>query len=303
MHELFYPQILAAYPQAVRIVDSQSYRLGYLPYPARITFETTTGVQTTCVLKVNQQPHLIAHEAYVLQILSELPLAAPRVLAGPLTLTAQDQAFTALLMSELPGQPLPWIALADLAKANLTCQLLHTAVDRLHELTALVRTHDIGACLPSVTLEDELQNIRKSAGQWLAVPHFAQALSLVQELWPRFVLPLVFSNGDYNPLNFLYHEQRLTGWIDFEHACFEDPYIGFAKFFLWANDESGWGAGVKFGLVERYLYNHNIEPATFLLRLILRGLWHIKDSDLDKPPAYMLQVVEDAVTRLKHMCG
>ena len=253
------------------------------------------------MLKVNRQPHLIAHEAYVLQLLSELPLAVPRVLADPITLTVQGQAFTALLLSELPGQPLPWIALSVLAEADLTCQLLHTAVDRLHELTALVHTHDIGARLPSVTLEAELLNIRKSAGQWLAVPRFDEAVTLVQDLLPRFILPLVFSNGDYNPLNFLYREHRLTGWIDFEHACFEDPCIGFAKFFLWANDESGWGAGVKFGLVERYLYNHNIEPAAFLLRLILRGLWHIKDNELDNPPAYILQIVENAVTRLKHM--
>src|SRR4051812_31933998 len=115
MHEPFYPQLLAAYPQAVRIVDNQSYRSGYLPYPARITFETSTGTQTTCVLKVNQQPHLIAHEAYVLQLLSQLPLTVPRVLAGPITLTVQGQAVTALLLSELPGQPLPWIALTDLA--------------------------------------------------------------------------------------------------------------------------------------------------------------------------------------------
>lgn len=60
---------------------------------------------------------------------------------------------------------------------------------------------------------------------------------------------------------------------------------------------------MKFGLVERYLYNHHIEPAAFLLRLILRGLWHIKDNDLDNPPTYMLQIVEDAVTRLKHIIG
>jgi aminoglycoside phosphotransferase len=284
MHEMFYPQLLAAYPQAVRIVDSQSCRPGYLPYPARITFETTTGVQTTCVLKVNKQAHIIAHEAYVLQLLRELQLAVPRVLADPIPLTLQGQSLTALLLSELPGQPLPWIALADLADANLTCHLLHTAVDRLHELTSLVRTHDLGTRLSSVTLEAELQSIRKRADHWLAVPLFGEAVTVVQELLPRFILPLVFSNGDYNPLNFLYSEGKLTGWIDFEHACFEDPYIGFTKFFLWADDESGWGAGVKFGLVERYLYNHNIEPAAFLLRLVLRGLWHIKDNDLDNPP-------------------
>jgi len=301
MNDIFYPQILAAYPKAARIVDSHAYRTGYLPYPARITFETITGVQTTCVLKVNQQAHLIAHEAYVLQLLREVQLAVPEVLAEPIPLIGDVQSFTALLLSEVPGQPLPWIALTDLADAHLTCQLLHTAVDRLHALTNLVRTHDHKNRLPSVTLAAELQHIGDSAGQWLDVALFREGMLMVQELLPRFVVPLVFTNGDYNPLNFLYRDNKLTGWIDFEHARFEDPYIGFAKFLLWANDASGWGAGVKFGLVERYLYNHNVEPAAFLFRLVLRGLWHIKDCDLDNPPHYMLQVVENAITRLKDM--
>ena len=90
----------------------------------------------------------------------------------------------------------------------------------------------------------------------------------------------------------------ITGWIDFEHACFEDPFIGFAKFVLWADDEYGWGAGAKAGLVERYLYEHHVAPVAFLVRLVLRGLRHIQDTNPADPPHYLLGVITDAVGRL-----
>jgi len=109
----------------------------------------------------------------------------------------------------------------------------------------------------------------------------------------------VFSNGDYNPLNVLVHDDVLSGWIDFEHACFEDPHIGFAKFVLWADDRYGWGAGAQAGLVERYVYEQQVASAAFFVRLILRGLHHIQGTDPMHPPRYMVQVVTDTVRRLK----
>ena len=122
----------------------------------------------------------------------------------------------------------------------------------------------------------------------------------MQPILPTVMTPIVFSNGDDMPLTSSMWTRLLTGWIDFEHARFEDPYIGFAKFLLWANDEYGWGAGAKAGLVERYLYVHDVTSAEFLIRLVLRGLWHIQGDDPAAPPEYMLRVLANAVTRLRH---
>jgi hypothetical protein len=158
--------------------------------------------------------------------------------------------------------------------------------------------HPVAALLPSRTLEAEAQAIRARRGDWLEVPLFRDALNLVQTAIPRYPSPLVFSNGDYNPLNFLVKDDALVGWIDFEYACFEDPYIGFAKFLLWADDAAGWGAGAKSGLVERFLYRHQVAPAAFLVRLVLRGLLHLQDGSPTNPPGYMLQVISDAAYRL-----
>ncbi len=158
--------------------------------------------------------------------------------------------------------------------------------------------HPIAAIVPSITLESELQTIRVRGGSWFDVPLFAKAFACVQTNIARFCDPLVFSNGDYNPLNFLVADDALVGWIDFDGACFEDPYIGFAKFILWADDASGWGAGARVGLVERYLFEHQLPQVAFFVRLVLRGLYHLQDTSPTDPPRYMLQVITDAAHQL-----
>jgi aminoglycoside phosphotransferase len=267
-------------------------------YPARIVIETEDGSRQTWVLKAHDHADLIVHEAQVLRALTDIGFPVPHVFAGPIDLPAQDQRMTAILLSELPGMPLPWFGPIDLLTADRTCRLLATAIDALHGLTDTIRHHPVATTLPAVTLEAELHTILDGAGPWLHVPAFANALQVVRAALPSIHSPLVFSNGDYNPINFLAMDETLTGWIDFAHACFEDPYIGFAKFFLWA-DDSGWSTGIKAGLVERYLYQHNISQQAFIPRLVLRGLWHLQGHDPHHPPQYMLSVIQDGVARLQ----
>jgi Ser/Thr protein kinase RdoA (MazF antagonist) len=291
--------ILRLYPQAAKILAIQSYRPGYLLYPAHVTLETTTGEQVICVAEASTDVAKINYTAAIMRALRSAQLSVPAVIGGPVLIQDEREALALILVSEMPGQPLPWIALNDLALANRTCQLVHEAVDRLHGVTAALLAHPIAARIPSFTLASELQMIRANGGPWFDVPLFAEAFALVEATHAQVSIPLVFSNGDYNPLNFLVDNDELVGWIDFEHACFEDPYIGFAKFLLWANDDSGWGAGAKAGLVERYLYKHNVAPADFLVRLLLRGLRHVQEASVAEPPVYMLGVIDDAVQRLK----
>ncbi|HEX5414697.1 MAG TPA: phosphotransferase [Chloroflexota bacterium] len=283
---------------SARIVAVESYRPGYLPYPARVTLEKTDGTRTTCVLKVGTAIDRIAHEARVLRALTDLGRPVPEVLAGPLAVESQGQQYAVLIMSELPGQPLPWLGLTDLDTANRTGCLVQEAVDALHAATEQVRAHPIGDLLPCVTLESELQEINATRGPWSDVPLFREAVDLLKVALPLLATPLVFSNGDYNPLNFLHDGQSITGWLDFEAARFEDPYIGFAKFLLWSDDEYGWGAGAKVGLVERYLYARNVAPSAFLPRLVLRGLTHLSGHSPEKPPHHLLDVIANAVHRL-----
>lgn len=310
--------LLAAYPSGARVIDVQSYRPGYLPYPARVTVQQQTEPEGTqqqqqayCVLHVDENADKIARLARVLLALHELGLPVPKVLSGPATFHKEgnsSSSSTALLVSELPGKPLPWFGLSDLDEAHLTCQLVCEAVDALHSVTARIGEHEVRGILPRITLTSELDAVRERVGPWLDLPLFQEAVELLTGILPTITTPLVFSNGDYNPVNFLHAGNQLTGIVDFEHACFEDPYIGFAKFFLWGND-GGWWSGIKAGLVERYLYAHNVAPIEFLPRLVLRGLRHLQEGAMaaanpQNPFAelqYMLSVLADGVARLKNV--
>jgi hypothetical protein len=183
-----------------------------------------------------------------------------------------------MLLSELPGQPLPWLGLSSLAEADRTCRLLISGVDQLRRLTEPIRRHSVAPTLPHVTLAAEFKKIEGRATEWRAVEPFARALALLPEALVAVAVPLVFSNGDYNPLNFLHEGEALTGWVDFAAARFEDPHIGFAKFLIWSRDEWGWGTGVKAGLVERYLYARSISRREFAPRLALRCLHHLQEE-------------------------
>src|SRR5262249_18502445 len=153
-----------------------------------------------------------------------------------------------LVMEELPGEPLPWLGLSSLADADLGCRLTIQAVLRLHAQTDYVK-QQAGDALPSFSLAAELVEIAAQGGEWVGGALYAEAGRLLPPVLAAVPTPLVFSNGDYNPLNFLHEGETLTGWIDFEHACFEDPHIGFAKFLLWSRDVFGWATGARAGLV------------------------------------------------------
>jgi thiamine kinase-like enzyme len=100
---------------------------------------------------------------------------------------------------------------------------------------------------------------------------FAQAVELALPAVTAIDTPLAFSSGDYNPGNFLWDGERVTGFIDFTWACFEDPYISFAKY--WLHD---WFPLHKAGLVEHYLETQGLTLADFAPRLAVRCLWTLQ---------------------------
>jgi hypothetical protein len=174
----------------------------------------------------------------------------------------------------------------------------------LHELTEAIGQHEIAPSLPQITLSMELNEIVQSGGEWLGVDRFARAVDCLHRTVRDVEIPLVFSNGDYNPLNFLCNGQTVTGWVDFEAACFEDPHISFAKFLIWGRDDYGWGTGVKAGLVERYLYAQNVSRRGFAPRLVLRCLHHLIREVSPRGEAdtaqrgHMLDIVEKGLADL-----
>jgi aminoglycoside phosphotransferase (APT) family kinase protein len=198
----------------------------------------------------------------------------------------------------VPGEALPWIGVTDVRTADRTCQLLFDAIDQLHALTPRIAAQPIASDVPTRTLDHELAAIVERKSAWTETRVFHETVDMLRTHVPRHRRPLVFSNGDYNPLNVLADDAGLTGWVDFELGCFEDPLIGLPKFQFWSEDR-GWSLANQVGLVERFLYRRQVPPTAFMVRVALRGLTHLHDTTPDDAPLVMLREIERAVDTLR----
>ena len=267
--------VLSAYPKGSRIVETKTYRPGYIHYPIRVHVKHLDGKDEYCCFKIGRLIGGVEKSAKLLGVLARLGLPVPSVLAGPTVHPDYPNAGPMLVLSEMRGEPLRFVK-ATLDEMNLTCNLIQTAVKRLHQLTPKIQAEPIAAKLPRQILPGELEEIVARGGPWFAVPVFTQAVQRLRPLLENVNTPLVFTNGDYNPLNFLFEDGKLTAWLDFTSARFEDPHVGFAKFLIWGYDAFGWGPGIKAGLVERYLYAQDVSRSDFAPRLALRCLWRLQ---------------------------
>jgi aminoglycoside phosphotransferase len=299
--------LLSLFPAGTQVVETQSYRPDYLTYPVRVRLQTLHDGFRHCVIKIGRREP-IAREVQALRIVACLGLPVPEVLAEPVPLLSEEERAeerAMVVLSALPGRSLPWCGTTSLAEADLACRLTIEGVACLHRLTDRVRQLDAVAAFPQHTLPAELAATAAQAGEWMRVDLFRHAVEVVGGALAEAASPLVFSNGDYNPLNFLCEGQALCGFVDFEGACFEDPHIGFAKFLIWSPDDYGWGTGKKAGLVERYLYTRNVSRHAFAPSLVLRCLRHLLQEvsvDDGKDAAareHMLQIVAEGVQTIE----
>lgn len=269
--------LLSLFPPGTRVMQSNPYRPDYRRFPMRVHLQTPHDGVRRCVVKINP-PKLIEREVKALRLLSRMGLAVPEVLFDPVPLPPEEgisEERMLVVLSELPGRSLPWCGITSLADGDLACRLTLEGVARLHQLTARVQELNAASLFPQNTLAAEYASTVAGMGEWRNVGIFQEAVEAVGGTLVEAETPLVFSNGDYNPLNFLCDGEALSGFIDFEGACFENPHIGFAKFLVWSRDEYGWGTGKKTGLVERYLYTQNVSRRAFAPILVLRCLRHL----------------------------
>ena len=299
--------LLSCFPPRTYVLQARSYRPDYLSYPMCVYLKMPNGGTQHYVVKINS-PNLIEREVKALRLLSRAGLAVPEVLFDPVPLpplgerTLEER--TLVVLSELPGRSLPWCGITSLAEADFACRLTLEGVARLHHLTARVRELDAASLFPQNTLAAEYASTVADMGEWSSVGVFHEAVEAVGVTLAEADTPLVFSNGDYNPLNFLCDGQALSGFIDFEGACFENPHIGFVKFLVWSQDEYGWGTGKKAGLVERYLYTRNVSRRAFAPILVLRCLRHLlrevsPRGSNEAARAHILQLITDGVQTIK----
>jgi len=274
-------------------------------YPIRVRIRSPVGKQIV-YLRKDPKRGGVELEAALLPVLAKLGLPVPELLAGPIVDPASADAVPVTVISAVPGESLldfSWEAKGN--DAYIAMQLVMEGVARLHTLTPALQQEAMADKIPVKTLLGELHSIVEQGGAWLDVAEFSKALIWLEKVLPGLEVPLVFSNGDYNPGNFLFSvstdvssegvnhsmgnpgslaklPHQLTGFVDFAWACFEDPHIGFAKY--WTYD---WFPA---GLVERYCWLHNVTVQEFAPRLALRTLWtlqrELEPPQVDRQPSW-----------------
>lgn len=264
--------ILSVCPAGSRILSARFHRVVRLPGPIWVSITLPDGAERMLILRLDQRIGGVEREAAILPGLARLGLPVPTVLTGPIVDPTRPEWGAMTILNVLPGQDLlaySWDAPPPALERAM--RLVLDGVARLHALTDQIARDPIADQLPHITLLDELHGIVKRGGPWLDEPIFTTAIEQLLPIVSAINMPLVFSSGDYNPGNFLFEGEQLTGFIDFTWSCFEDPHIGMAKYWT-----CSWYPLDKAGIVERYLDEQQISFAEFAPRLAVRCLWTLQ---------------------------
>ncbi|HZO86799.1 MAG TPA: aminoglycoside phosphotransferase family protein [Chthonomonadaceae bacterium] len=253
--------LLSLFPQGTRITAVR-FMQTMTPCPLYVRVALPDATEAEVVLRIARNREGVAREAIIFPVLARFGLPVPSVLAGPVLDPDAPEAGSMTVNSLLPGETLQAISCASAAGLELAIGLLIEAVSRLHQLTEPLRQQAAAQLLPRKTLLSDLQLLIHSGNRWVQEPLFEEAVSRLLPIVAAIQTPLVFSNGDYQPANFLSDGNRLTGFVDFEKACFEDPLITFARYPTYALDPLN-----KAEIVDRYLRAHGYSDYDFASRL------------------------------------
>lgn len=265
--------ILSLFPHGARITQARYFQRDYLPSPMRVLISLPDGEQRNVVLRMSRKPSGVEREARLLPILSRFGLQVPTVLIESRSDPNDADAGCMTVLSFLSGENLQTWSCKSSAGEEMASGMLIEAVTRLHQLTESLSQEKIFDWLPRKNLASELQDVIRGADLWIKNAVFSQAVERLMPLLDSIHTPLVFSNGDYQPGNFLSNGKELTGFVDFESACFEDPHIGFAKYRIYDLHPLN-----EAGVVERYLNINNLFESDFAPRLAVRCLWTLQNE-------------------------
>ena len=139
------------------------------------------------------------------------------------------------------------------------------------DATNFIKKHEVAKILPSITLLDELKALNTEDNLWLREKIYQIAFQKLQKILPNIKTPLVLSNGDYQPGNFLAQDGKITGFLDFESPSFQDPMMGFVKYPIYDLDPLG-----KTDIIKVFLNRKGFSEVDFNYRLVLGCLKILK---------------------------
>jgi aminoglycoside phosphotransferase len=257
--------VLSLCPRGTRIARAAWFRHHAYPCPIRVDVALPSGSAWAFVVRSIRHPkgHL-EREVALYPLLARLGLPVPTLLAGPVRDPSDPAERPRIVLSLLPGSNLQALGERggrDLARAR---DLVVDAVFALHDQTHAVRSSAAAHVVPAGGLVHHLETVVEQRGAWRDAPVFREACRRLRPALRAAAVPLVFSNGDYQPANFLAERGRLSGFLDFEFAWFEDPLYGFAKYPIYDLIPL---AGV--GVVEAFMRRAKFRPRDFAPRVAL----------------------------------
>lgn len=197
-----------------------------LPCPVRVSVTTKDNKIVTVVLRKNRHGD-VKKEIQIMRALKEFGLPVPEILSE--AFETEDGKYVAIY-SLLPGENLQKLSMRSENDLTLAKELLVRAIIQLVEATDFIKKHEVSKILPSITLTDELETLKTKDNLWLGEKMYQVAIQKLEKILPSIETPLVLSNGDYQPGNFLTQDGEITGFLDFESPSFQDLMMGLVKY-------------------------------------------------------------------------
>jgi len=248
--------ILSNFPKGSSIAESQYFDNYDLPCPIKVKVKSKDEAPKCVVLRKARPKNSSGFdlEAKVLALLRQYGLPVPEIIAGP-----EDGM---ALLSFLNGENLQHFSMISESSVEKAKGLLLEALTSLENITAQIRK-DAGDLLQTQSLLDELMQIQNKA-PWNSEKVFKEGVDFLVPVLRQISTPLVFTNGDCQPANFLTDGIKIVGFLDFEYARLRDPLMGLAKYPVYDIHPFN-----KAGFVEMYLRGRGFTEKQFLPRLAL----------------------------------
>ena len=247
-----------------------------LPSTIRVEADYDGEPKIVALRKARQGDVLREVQIFSLPAMRTLPV--PDLIAAP---ACNERGEAMCLLSVLPGRDLQKLSMGTVAELAEAKKLLVEAVLGLHALTSRLQ-QDSAGLIPARHQEDVISALETAQTERLADPLCQRALATLKLAFKTASLPLVFTNGDIQPGNFLASHGKLSGFIDFEKARFEDPLMGWAKYPL--DDLAPLNDA---GVVELFLEASGYSAEQLRLRIALEALVKLnrlpRSVDCDEP--------------------
>ncbi|MES2464107.1 MAG: phosphotransferase [Armatimonadota bacterium] len=258
--------VLSLFPAGAKIAKAE-WMQWMRPCPVAVDV-SVPGFQILyrVVLRRSRNKGGVEREALVLPELASLGLPVPRLLAGPSTDPSTSESVTVL--NFLPGFRLYDLALHPEMPRVRSCNRAVEAIQMMHDTTDAVLANPIASLLPRRTLLEEWAEQRDRSGDWGNRHEYTETLRQVESACRvASQTPLVFSNGDYQPGNFLTDGHIVTGLLDFEKAGFFDPLLNLARYPVYGIEPL-----TSAGIATDFCIVNGFTSADFALRVVVFGL-------------------------------